>query len=218
MNEQQSKSKGRWQLLLVLIVLLGFPAGSWYYLSKGFAYQMTARDQLRKTHQLQTPSQLKLLKGDMPEALAGNMFVIALLPNVENVNFEDFGHTLSLLHEQFDKPKNIQFWNVFESRDSSFVDHFIEEANLRNDDEQILYFGADQEAFKGFANQMGFNETELADFGRFPQLVLVDDSLYIRRVFRSDIETELKQLVEVTALLLPERSKPKARVVRETEK
>ncbi len=218
MSEQETKSGTGWQMLLLAIILIGFPAGSWYYLSEGFKYQLAARDQLRKTDQLQTYEQLELIKGEIPETLTGKMFVIALLPYSEKVDLKDFGHTLNQLHEQFDKPKNIQFWNVFEDRDSSFIQHFIEEANMKNDEEQLLYFKADKASFKGFVDQMGFTETEMADFGHFPQLVLVDDSLYIRRIFRSDIANEIKQLVEVTALLLPERSKPKARLVRESEK
>lgn len=218
MSEKQSKIRTRWQMLLLAIILIGFPAGSWYYLSKGFEYQLAARDQLRKTHQLETPDQIKLLKGEMPDDLMGKMFVIALLPNTEQVDFEKFGHILSQLHEQFDKPKNIQFWTIFEDKDSNFVEHFIEDAALMNDDEQLLYFKADNSGLTNFVGQLGFNETEMADFGRFPQLILVDDSLYVRRIFRSDLEIEVKQLVEVTALLLPERSKPKARVVREKEK
>ncbi len=83
MSEQQSKSKTGWQMLLLAIILIGFPAGSWYYLSEGFEYQLAARDQLRKTHQLSAHDQLDLLKGEMPETLMGKMLVIALLPNSE---------------------------------------------------------------------------------------------------------------------------------------
>ena len=179
---------------------------------------MAARDQLRKTDQLPTPESLSLLKGELPEALMENMYIVALLPESDKVQFGNFASTFTDLHEQFNLPGNIQFWNIFENRDSSFVSNFINENEMVEDDEQILYFTADKATFKSYTDQLGFNETELTDRGLYPQFILVDDSLYIRRVFRADMDNEIKQLVEVTAILLPERSKPKARVVRETEK
>jgi hypothetical protein len=179
---------------------------------------MAARDQLRKIDQLPAPESLSLLKGELPETLMGNMYVVALLPESDKVNFGNFASTFTDLHEQFNLPENIQFWTIFENRDSNFVSNFINENDIVEDDEQVLYFAADNGTFKTYTDQLGFNETELTERGMYPQFVLVDDSLYVRRVFRADMDNEIKQLVEVTAILLPERSKPKARVVRETEK
>jgi len=218
MNDQAVKKRTLWQMLMLAIILVGFPLGSWIYLTKGFNYQMAAREQLRKTDQIHLPNDLQMVKGERPEKLMGSMYILALIPESEKVDFKSIGNTIARLHEQFDEPKNIQFWNVFENKDSSFIANFILESNIKDDDEQMLYFTAQPNEFLAFTDQLGFNETELTDRGLYPQFVMVDDSSYIRRVFRADMEDEIRQLVETTALLLPERSKPKARVVRETEK
>lgn len=218
MTDKEIRKRTLWQMLMLAVILVGFPLGSWVYLTKGFNYQMAAREQLRKTDQLPAPDDFQLVSGELAETLIGNMFIVTLVPNSDKVEFDKLANTITDLHNQFDVPKNIQFWTVFEEQDSSFITDFISSNEMVKDEEQLIYFNANKEQFTAFTDQLGFNETELTDRGMYPQFLMVDDSLFIRRVFRADMVSEVKQLVEATALLLPERSKPKARVVRETEK
>lgn len=203
--------------LALMLFLVGMPFVSYIYLKKGYDYQKAALSDLRKTHRLQQHGQLTLLGGVQPdEDLLGNMYVIGLLPNTANPNFPRYGEVLTALHEQFDLPENIQFWTVFENKDSTFVANYRANHSMLKDTTQLLYWTAAERGFGSFVAQMGLIEEEqtaLSD-GLF---ILVDDSLYVRRAYQLDDPASIKQLVERIAIILPERRKPKPELRRKEE-
>lgn len=218
MTEQSNKKRTYIQMLLLAIILVGFPFGSYVYLKKGYNYQKAAREQLRQTDKMPSHQALELLKGELPETMEEKMFVLAMVGQKASFDAKQFAEVLSNLHNQFDEPKNIQFWTVFENQNAAFVEQFTTQNNIKEDEEQLLYFNASTAAFQQFNDALNYSEKEMAFKHSSPTFALVDDSLYVRRIFDANDAQQVRQLVEVTALLLPERKKEQARVVRETEK
>jgi hypothetical protein len=219
MREEQPVSRSRRIIVstLLLIFLVGMPLVSYIYLKKGYDYQLEALSDLRKTHRLTDHSQLRLLYGTQPEEdLFGNMYILGLLPNLANPSFPRYGEVLTDLHEQFDLPENIQFWTVFENKDSTFAANYQTSHQMAKDTNQLLYWTVAEQDYESFVAQLGLLEQE-KNFLPNGLLVLVDDSLYVRRAYQLDKEADVKQLVERIAILLPERKKPKPEVKRKEE-
>lgn len=218
MNEEQAISPLRRIIITagLLLFLVGMPMVSYIYLKKGYDYQKEALSDLRKSHQLTQYGQLSLLDGKQPASdLSENMYILGLLPNTANTNFPRYGEVLSALHEQFDVPENINFWTVFEDKDSNFVANYQTKHQLPKDTSQLKYWTSTEKSYNSFVNQLGLTTEEQSQL-KDGLLVLVDDSLYVRRAYRL-AEPEVKVLVERIAILLPERQKPKPELRRKEE-
>lgn len=218
MNEEQPISPLRRVIITagLLLFLVGMPMVSYIYLKKGYDYQKEALSDLRKSHQMKEHGQLRLLDGVLPaKDLSDNMYVLGMMPNTANPNFPRYGEVLSALHEQFDLPENIKFWTVFENKDSNFVANYQASHQLPKDTSQLQYWTAAERGYGSFVAQLGLLEKEQASL-KEGLLVLVDDSLYVRRAYQLN-EDDVKLLVERIAILLPERKKPKPELRRKEE-
>lgn len=198
--------------------LIGLPYGSYVYLKKGYDYQKEAVKGLRKEVQLRPPTSLVHLSGQHPGAdISGSMYIIGLMPAIAGNQMPQYGEVLAKLHEQFDIPANIHFWTVFEGRDSTFVSDFTRFHNIPQDTAQLVYWTADEPDFNAFVDQLALTDEERTALpgGLF---VMVDESLFIRRAYALRDAAMIRQMVERIAMLLPDRSKPKPELRRETEK
>jgi hypothetical protein len=219
MREEQPMSRSRRIIVtsILMLFLVGMPFVSYIYLKKGYDYQKEALSDLRKTHRFTHYEQLNLLNGTAPESdLLGNMYVLGLLPNTANANFPRYGEVLTALHEQFDQPENIQFWTIFENRDSTFVANYQTIHQMPIDTSQLLYWTGKESAYQAFVAELGLIEKEMKLLTE-GLIVLVDDSLYVRRAYEVDDAADVRQLVERIAILLPERKAPKPELIRKEE-
>ncbi|MEL7423080.1 MAG: hypothetical protein AAFN81_08830 [Bacteroidota bacterium] len=200
--------------IALLFFLVGMPIGSYIYLKKGYDYQKAARKDLRKEHQMTVPPALAQLWGSTEINLEEYYHLIGLLP--EGTSTAEYTKVLQRLHEQFDAPENLLLWTVFEGADSAMVTRFHAETELPQDTSQLLYWSAAPAQFSAFVEDLRLlpDEAERLNDGL---ILLVDDSLYVRRAFPYQEEVALQQLVERTAILLPERSKPKPELRRSPE-
>lgn len=202
--------------LLLVALLIGLPFGSYLYLKKGYDYQKAALDDMRRSDRLTDAGALELLSGELPEEQLGNCRLIGLLGTANEAQTDSYAATLRQLYEQFSELGNLQFWTVFGEVDSSRVQRFVARGDLPADEAQLLYFRSQD--YSSFVSQLALSAEEAAQLRNHPLLVLVDDSLYVRRAFRADVPEDVRTLVERTAIVVPERSRPKPELVRETEK
>ncbi|MEM1217214.1 MAG: hypothetical protein AAGJ82_16075 [Bacteroidota bacterium] len=203
--------------LALFLFLVVFPLGSYLYLKKGYDYQKAALSDLRKTHRLTNYDQLQLLDGELAEGgLQGSMYLLGLMPSASQTEVSRYGKLLFKLHDQFNHADNLQIWSLFEQQDSAFTTNFQLQHELPNDSTQLLYWTAAERDWGGFLAQLGLTpeEESTLDKGAF---VLVDDSLYVRRAYALADDEQIRQLVERTAILLPERGKPDPEVRRKQE-
>ncbi len=200
--------------LALFMFLVGLPLGSYIYLKKGYDYQKAALQDLRKEHQLALPSALSLYDGTSEFFPDENYHLIGLLP--EETDPGSYTPVLKRLHEQFDIPENLMLWTVFEGETSDRVSQYLRKEDLPKDTSQLLYWTAPAADFNAFVQDLKLlpEEDALLSEGL---IVLVDDSLYVRRAYPFTDPSALRQLVERTAILLPERSKPKPELRRKAE-
>jgi hypothetical protein len=202
-------------ILALTFFLIVLPLGSYIYLKKGYEYQKEAMKDLRKEQRLTDIAGLRLLNGQMPELEIGESFyLIGLLPT--SADPEKYANVLKKLHAQFDIPENLELWTLFANGDSAQVAAFQEEYELPVDTAQLVYWGSSQESFDRFIAQMALIPEEKSEL-KDGLIVLLDDSLYIRQAYPYTDEQVLQRLVERTAILLPERQKPKPELRREAE-
>ncbi len=202
-------------ILALTFFLVVLPLGSYIYLSKGYEYQKEAMKDLRKEQRLTDLEGLRLLDGQMPELEIGESFyLLGLLPT--SADPEKYASVLKKLHTQFDIPANLGLWTLFAEGDSTQVAAFQKKYELPVDTAQLLYWGSNQESFDRFVAQMALLPEETSRL-KDGLIVLLDDSLYIRQAYPYTDEQVLQRLVERTAILLPERQKPKPELRREAE-
>lgn len=219
MPEQASPSgkKGRILSILALSFFLVFlPLGSYIYLKKGYEYQKEAMKDLRKEQRLTDLKGLTLLSGEVPLLEIGESFyLMGILP--ESADKVAYAKVLNKLHEQFDLPENIEFWTVFAQADAGKSNKFQTDYDIPVDSSQLLYWTADSpEQFQDFIDRLALRPEEQAALGE-GLVVLMDDSLYVRQAYSVNDQVALQRLVERTAILLPERGKPKPELRREAE-
>ncbi|WP_020534091.1 hypothetical protein [Lewinella cohaerens] len=199
-------------LTFFLIIL---PLGSYIYLSKGYEYQKEAMKDLRKEQRLTDLTGLQLLAGQMPKMEIGESFYLfGLLPT--SADREKYASVLKKLHTQFDIPENLELWTLFADGDSVQVAAFQKDYEVPVDTAQLLYWGSNQESFDRLIAEIALVPEEKARL-KEGLIVLLDDSLYIRQAYPYTDEQVLQRLVERTAILLPERDKPKPELRREAE-
>lgn len=214
-QEPGGKRSGKiFTAIMLFMFLVGLPIGSYIYLKKGYDYQKAAMRDLRKEHRMNTPPALTMLDGTTQFAYDDYYHLIGLVPSA--MEKEPYEKVLRQLHEQFDAPKNLMIWSVFENADQASLQQFKENAQLPKDTSQLLFWTATPPAFDRFVDDLQLQQEELQalDSGL---IVLVDDSLYVRKAFAFTEEGVLPQLVERTAILLPERAKPKPELRRKEE-
>lgn len=217
MSEQQQRSNTPRKIITafaLFMFLVGLPLGSYIYLKKGYDYQKAALQDLRKEHRLSLPSSLDLFQGTSEFVPTDCYHLIGLIP--AETNPEGYTPVLKRLHEQFDLPDNLMIWTVFEGDNSDRLSQYLRKAELPQDTSQLLFWNAPAPQFDAFVNDLQLLADEQSQLSE-GLIVLVDDSLYIRRAYPYMEPEAVKQLVERTAILLPERSKPKPELRRKAE-
>lgn len=218
MEEGKEKSgAGRiLSVLFLLLLLVGMPFGSYIYLKRGYDYQKAALDDMRRSERFTNYQNLQAVVGEPLLEQIGTTTIVGLLGGQSTTTDQTYIEVLNRLYEQFEALSNVQFWTVMPERDSSYIAQYAAQLETKEEGAQVLYFRSDN--YASLVRQLHLSEEEFAYLNDHPMMVLVDDSLYVRRAYRVDIPEDIKVLVERTALLAPERSRPKPELVRETEK
>jgi|GEM_PF-2544423 len=183
------------QLIGLSLIIVVLPAASWYFLKSGLDYRMESMDKLGDFGQLAT--------------------VDLELSNGKQVNTDFLKNQIVVVHplqSNADTSMIMKFYRQFAKRN---VIHFIfnhhDDLRLKADRVDNLWLlpeGKESaELFKGLGKAA-------LDGGT----TLIDIEGKIRNYYDLDSETELRQLVEHTAFLLPVEETAKPEMIRETEK
>lgn len=193
------------QIAALFLLLVGLPAGSWYYLQKGLDYRLETMGQL-KDH-----GDFKLFTTESSEEETKAVRLINFL-SAEEAKREEQGILLSKLYEQFDKREDFQLITFWDSSSFNGLDVFK------------ATFGLEEEP------QCTFEPLGQADWARFVQtyekeaatpgqhMALVDLEGNIRSFYAQSEQKEVRSLVEHIALLLPMKKQNKPELRREIEK
>ena len=215
--KKKNKVNNIFAFLALSLMLIGLPAGSWYYLQSGLNYQIDARKELQD-HGKVTPFSFQSQKGQplTLEDIEGS-FSVATFLNADDKSAQDhyFG-ILSKLHEQFDQRPDVLFLTHLWSNiadENTLLENISREYNL-TDEEQIYLLTSEKEKLEQQAKQgyrLLLNNTA---FAKNHYVALVDTVGTIVNYYDFNEQDEVRRLVEHIAMLIPKEiiKKPEVRV------
>ena len=216
MKEEESKPKaksGRFiiQLIMLGIILVGFPAGSWYYLQKGLDYQRAIQQDLGELGAVK-PFSLEVLQGKEIdfEFLKGSVIVVAHLDRNDSEMGNKMGTILFQLHDQFDDRDDVLFL-IHSNNSPETIQGFLDKHQL-NDPEQCFFVAIDNDS--QFKQTYFIPNAEKAS----QTLAVVDVNGMVRKHYNATDPKDLKVLVEHITLLFPRQAEKDLIFKRETEK
>ncbi|MCB0634458.1 MAG: hypothetical protein R2824_32750 [Saprospiraceae bacterium] len=211
-------SRTIFQFGALVMLLIVFPAVSWYYLNSGLQYRKAAMEELDDYGTFPN-APWTFADGSVisPSFLQGKMILAHVLPAAGQELDEQFGHTLQKLHHQFDERNELVFLSLVPG-DSAQVAQRAEQFKTTyslNDGAQIFFLQVGKDKLEDIRSRI-LQPRE--DIDQDVLFLLTDTSATIRRYYDVREESEIKRLVEHIALLLPLKKDRELIFKREAEK
>lgn len=185
--------------LILILVLVIFPLGSWYYLKKGTEYRKELLNSLEDHGKLASFA-LPNFKGDTITDQDFSKAILVMSKFENEAQIKETAPILNKLHWQFNDRNDVSFVSFI--ADDSLLQNVIM-ANISeemlNDTKQVQFViddsGYSDKFFQGFDNTIS----------------MADTSHLVRRFYKVSDEDEIKRCVEHIAILIPMVDKRKAR-------
>jgi len=193
---------------ILLLLLVGLPIGSWFYLQSGLEYRQELLGQL-KGHGAISGMSLQTHTGEpFTNQVIDSRIVVASVLDFSNESLKTaFGNSLMKLHDQFDERNEVAF--LMHIADSTTTDETVQafaEAYALTDARQCYFLrGAEGE----YTAKELYNMPEEA-VESLAYYALADTSNTVRRFYDVREEEEVKRLVEHIAIILPQRNNRRA--------
>ncbi len=212
-------SKKILQTIALFLLLVGFPAISWYYLRTGLDYRMEALGELGDLgkipgFELTNYNEKEVSKAD----LKGKVVVASFLSLDASESTSLKGKYLEKLHDQFDERKDVVFVNYLvegEIDTTTAKAAAFAEAYKLSDPNQCYFLEGTPDQIRALATEGGFalpmaEGMALVDN---PFMILADTSLTVRKIYDVREPSQVSRLVEHIALILPLETKRKTDVI-----
>lgn len=207
--------------MALVLLLVVFPAASWYYLNSGLQYRRSAMAELKAYGTF--PISHWVMNDGTPlsaEFLEKKMLVAHLLPMPKDeALLTQYGQTLKQLYDQFKERDELLFLTILQGDSTQFsrqVEQFTHAYDL-TDQQQQLFVHLDDPAFATLEKDIFRSEGQTApDPDAF--FLLTDTTATIRRYYDVRETPDIKRLVEHIALLLPLKKDRELIFKREVEK
>lgn len=200
-----AKEKNILSTLVVLLLLVGFPAVSYYYLSSGYAYRKEAiltQGDFGKMPDLRT---LGAVRGALPATSRGAMTVVGWLDPTKPAASRQYGTMLDSLYQQFRNSPNLYFTTIVKADDpTSTANRFAQQYHLP-DTTMLNFLAADAKAFSASAQAFQLPTTLP---GEVPIVALVDSSQTIVKHYDLTKREETIGLVQLISLIIPLPTRP----------
>lgn len=208
-----AKSSGILSTGIVLLLLVGLPAMSYLYLSRGYEYRkdgiMTQGD-FGKMPDLQ---ELSPVRGKLPEKLRGAMTVVGWLDPTKPATTNTYGHMLDSVYQQFKDSPHLYFTTITKADDPAVTaEGFAEKYHLEESD-MLSFLSANEASFLQTARDFQLPGTP----GESPVVALVDSSLTIVKHYDLGSREETLGLVQLISLIIPLPQRPEIVLEREKE-
>lgn len=216
MDEQKKNKRNNIiQFGLLLLVLVILPAGSFYYLRKGFNYQKGAWSELQDRAVVPT-FQLQDWNGDIvvSDSLKDKIMVANFTTLDELKNNKLLQDHISLLNRQFHDREEFLLLSYLTDRDSLSSDDrtfLVKEYNLRNPAQWHVFYGAGN---KMEQLHQGFN---LPKEEKKPYFALID-TLVVKNYYAALDFEEVSKLAQHLSIILPREETKDIILKRDKEK
>lgn len=204
--------------LLLLLLLVGLPAGSWYYLRTGLNYRLETRDEMMDYAQAPAFTLQNLNDSLISQRRFENGLLVGHF--FSEPQAEVYGKTLAQLHDQYDERDDV-FFVTFNPDTAaaarSRMAQFAEQYQL-NDPEQCFFLFGEESELQSLAQacKMPFAEKEMSLQGN--SLLFFADSLTVRGFYDMRDAEELKRLIRHVTYNIPLKKDKELIFEREKEK
>lgn len=200
-----AKAKNILNVAVVVFLLVGLPAISYYYLSTGYSYRKEAILTQGDFGKMPDLTNLASVRGKLPTSSRGAMTVVGWLDPTKPAAANQYGMMLDSLYTQFKDSPNLYFTTLVKADDpSATAQDFAQKHNLPTT-EMISFLAADAAKFARSASDFKL-PTNLP--GETPIVALVDSSLTIVKHYDLQQRDETIGLVQLISLLIPLPEKP----------
>lgn len=214
------------QLGALVLLLIVFPAASWYYLNSGLQYRRSTMAELKEYGNFPSENWTLVDGSQLSKTfLSKKMLLAHFMPDSDHPELlTQYGETLRRLYDQFEERNELVFLTLLHGdtattrrRTGTFVENYELE-----DPEQVFFVQLDDQKFselkKGALLPKSDAETELMNPESAAYFLLTDTTATIRRYYDIREESDIKRLVEHIALLLPFKKDRDLIFKREVEK
>jgi len=199
--------------LILLLVLVVLPLGSWYYLNNGLNYRLTTMGELKEFGKLSGLTYPTFAGKNVQDADLQGKVTVANVINLQDEQLSNtFGNVLEKLHDQFDERQDVLF--LIHVTDTSKINMEVFATRYKLDDyAQCQFIPTDAAMLQHLQPNYYISADSLQT-----HFTLVDTKSMVRKHYDVRDEAQVKRLVEHIALLLPLRKKEEITLKRELEK
>ena len=189
--------------LVLLMLLVGFPAVSFIYLKQGADYRRAALAEREDYGKMPDLNALTPIRGQLPADLHGAMTVVGWLDPTKEEGSRIYGQTLDSLYRQFEDSPNLYFTTVVLAKDPRVaVDSFVKHYRLP-EDRMISFLRADERDFARTAENFSLPLGAYDSPGIQPVVALVDSSLTVVKHYDLARRDQKLGLVQLISLIIP---------------
>lgn len=189
--------------LVVLLLLVGLPAVSYYYLKTGYTYRKDAILTQEDFGKMPDLSALPVVRGKRPASYRGAMNVVGWLDPTKPVASRQYGTMLDSLYQQFKDSPNLYFTTLVLAKDpAAAVTDFTTEHNLPASG-MLTFLRADENQFARTAADFKLPLGGYDAPGEDPIVALVDSSLTVVKHYNLDHRSETIGLVQLVSVIIP---------------
>lgn len=208
-----SKIKNVFSFGVLILMLVGLPAISYFYLKQGYEYRKEAILTQEDFGKMPDIKQLPAIRGTLPDTMKGAMTVVGWLDPTKPVAANQYGTIMDSIYQQFENSPNLYFTTIVKSDDPpATVRDFAGKHHLP-DVEMVSFLEADARTFAQSAKD--FKLPALP--GEEPFVALVDSSLTVVKHYDLRQRDEAIGLVQLISLIIPLPERADIVVKREKE-
>ena len=187
-------------LLVVVFLLVGLPAVSYYYLSTGYAYRKEAIETQGDFGKMPDLKGLTTVRGTLPTSSRGAMTVVGWYDPTKPAASRQYGEMLDSLYQQFENSPNLYFTTIVKADDPMVSATKFADAYNLPEAKMINFLAADAGQFAQSARNFKL-PTGLP--GEDPIVALVDSSLTIVKHYNLAERNQTIGLVNLISLIIP---------------
>jgi hypothetical protein len=206
--------KSIFNTLVVVFLLVGLPAVSYYYLSTGYTYRKEAIITQGDFGKMPDLSGLTAVQGKLPVSSRGAMTVVGWFDPTKPAAARQYGEMMDSLYQQFENSPNLYFTTIVNAEDPAAAAAQFAEKHHLPEAEMLSFLAADEAEFKQSARDFKL-PTSLP--GEDPIVALIDSSLTIVKHYDLRERNQTIGLVNLISLIIPLPERPGLVLKRDNE-
>ena len=204
-------------LAVLTLLLVGFPAVSFFYLKQGADYRREALAERGDFGKMPDLSAMEPVRGTPPPSYRGAMTVVGWLDPTKEAGTRLYGQMLDSLYTQFADSPNLYFTTIVLAKDpAEAADNFARTYRLP-EDPMLAFVRADERDFAASAEAFALPLGQYDSPGIQPIVALVDSSATIVRHYDLARRDETIGLVQLISLIIPLPDKQEVILKRDKE-